>query len=89
MNKGELVEMMADCMGESKAAAARCLDCVLDCLVKASREEGKVALSGFGTFEVRTRKARTGINPLTKQPIQIQASKTLGFKAAKNLKSSL
>lgn len=89
MNKGEFVEMLADCMGEPKAAAGRSLDCVLDCLAKAVKKTGKVSLSGFGIFEIKRRKARMGINPKTQEKIKIKASKTVGFKAAKALKDSL
>ncbi|NIA22247.1 MAG: hypothetical protein GWP05_09870 [Anaerolineaceae bacterium] len=89
MNKGEFVEMLADCMGESKAAAGRSLDCVLDCLAKAVKKTSKVSLSGFGIFEIKKRKARMGINPKTQEKIKIKASKTVGFKAAKALKDSL
>ena len=89
MNKGEFVDVLADCMGISKAEAGRSLDCVLDCLTKSIKQEGKVALSGFGNFEAKTRQARMGINPKTKEPLQIKASKTVGFKAAKALKDVL
>ena len=89
MNKCEFVEMLADHLGETKAAAGRTLDGVLDCLAKAVKEHEKVALSGFGTFELKRRKARGGINPQTRQRIEIKASKTVGFKAAKTLKEAL
>ena len=89
MNRSEFVDMVADELGESRAAAGRCVGTVLECLMKAVREEGRVALSGFGLFELRSRKARTGINPLTKAPMQIAASRTVGFKPAKAFKNSL
>jgi len=89
MNKGEFIEMVADAMGESKAAAGRCVDCVLDSLIKAVKKNQKVSLSGFGNFEVKHRKARMGINPATKEPIKIKASKSVGFKAAKAFKDVL
>lgn len=89
MNKGEFVEMVADELGESKAAAGRCVDTVLECLKKAVREEGRVALSGFGMFEVKNRKARMGVNPLTRAPMQIAASRSVGFKPAKAFKDAL
>ncbi|MBN2581566.1 MAG: HU family DNA-binding protein [Planctomycetes bacterium] len=89
MNKGEFVEMLADSMGNSKAAAGRALDCVLDCLAKAVKREEKVSLSGFGIFEVKKRKSRMGVNPKTGEKIKIKASKTVGFKAAKALKDTL
>jgi len=89
MNKGEFIEMVADALGESKAAAGRYVDCVLDSLMKAVKKGQKVSLSGFGSFEVKHRKARMGINPLTKEPIKIKASKGVGFKAAKAFKEVL
>lgn len=89
MNKGEFVEMVADAMGESKAAAGRWLDVMCECMMKAVKKEEKVALSGFGTFELKKRKARTGINPQTKEKIKIKASKSVGFKPAKAFKDAL
>jgi len=89
MNKGEFIEMLADTTGESKAAAARSLEAVLDCLAKAVKKNNKVVLSGFGTFVVRERAARMGVNPKTGAQIEIKASKTVGFKAAKALKDAM
>lgn len=89
MNKGEFIEMVADCLGESKAAAGRYVDSMLECLMKAVKKNQKVALSGFGSFEIKRRKARMGINPKTKEKIQIKASKSVGFKPAKAFKESL
>jgi DNA-binding protein HU-beta len=89
MNKGEFIELLADHSGDSKAAAARSLDGVLDCLAQAVKKNQKVALSGFGSFELKVRQAYQGINPQTKEPMQIKASKTVGFRAAKALKDSL
>jgi len=89
MNKSEFIELLAGRLGESKAAAARCLDEMLACLAEAVKKNEKVTLTGFGNFELKIRKARQGINPATKAPIQIPESKTVGFKAAKALKDSL
>lgn len=89
MNKGEFIEMLAECMGESKAAAARCLDCVLDCLMAAVKKSEKVALSGFGSFEIKKRKARMGVNPATGEKMKFKASKSVGFKPAKAFKDAL
>ena len=89
MNKGELIEMLAATMGESKAGAARWLDAVLDGIVKGVKKNQRVALSGFGTFTLKQRAARMGVNPKTGEQIEIKASKTVGFKAAKALKETL
>ena len=89
MNKGEFIELVADAMGESQAGAGRSVDCVLDCLMKAVKKNKKVSLSGFGSFEVKHRKARMGINPKTKEAIKIKASKSVGFKPAKAFKETL
>jgi DNA-binding protein HU-beta len=71
---------------ESKAAAERAVSAVLDALVDGLKKDKTVALVGFGTFEVKERKARTGVNPATGEKIKIAASKTVGFKAGKALK---
>jgi len=89
MNKSEFVAMVADELGQSAAMGGRCVDVVLQCLMRAIREEGRVAINGFGTFEVRRRQARQSVNPLTKAPMQIPASRTVGFKPAKAFKESL
>ena len=69
--------------------AARAVEAVLECITKGIRKEEKVALAGFGTFTKRKRAARMGINPATKEPIKIAASKTCGFKPAAALKETL
>ncbi|RME70374.1 MAG: HU family DNA-binding protein [Planctomycetota bacterium] len=88
MNKTELVEQIAKEF-ESKAAAERAVNAVLAAITKGLKKEGKVQIVGFGTFEVRKRKARTGRNPQTGEKIRIKASKTVGFKPGKGLKSSI
>ena len=67
----------------------RIVTTVLDSITKGIQQHEKVALAGFGTFAKKHRAARAGINPITKQPIQIAASKTCGFKAASALKAAL
>ncbi len=71
---------------ESKAAAERAVSAVLEALTAGLKADGTVALVGFGTFDVKERKARTGVNPATGEKIKIAASKTVGFKAGKALK---
>lgn len=88
MNKGQLVERLAGDLG-SKAAAERAIDAVLDAVRKGLKKDGKVQVVGFGTFEVRKRKARMGRNPQTGESIKIKASKTVAFRPGKDLKSKI
>lgn len=86
MNKSELVTQISHELHTSKLASAHLLDTVLDGIRKGLREEGTVTITGFGTFEVKTRKPRIGRNPHTGQPIQISAGKRVGFRVGKGLK---
>ena len=86
MNKDGLIEMVAQRTGESKAGAARMVDAVLDCILEAVAEHQKVSITRFGTFRKKFRKARVGMNPVTKQPIQIGASTTVGFSPSETLR---
>ena len=89
MNKTELVAAMAEKTGLSKKDAERALKAFIDTVTDELKADGKVQLVGFGTFEVAQRAAREGINPLTKQPMKIAASKAPKFKAGKGLKDTL
>ena len=89
MNKADLIDSVADATDISKAEAGRALDAVLNGIAGALSQGDSVALVGFGTFNVRERAARMGRNPQTGASIQIQASKSVGFKAGKALKESL
>jgi DNA-binding protein HU-beta len=89
MNKGELIDLVAAELKSSKTEASRAVDAVLECITTGIKKEEKVTLAGFGTFVKRRRAARTGINPLTKQPINIGPSKTCGFKPSASLKEAL
>ena len=89
MNKTELVTAMAEQAGISKKDAESALKAFVDVVTNEMKNGGKVQLVGFGTFEVAERAAREGINPLTKQPIKIAASKAPKFKAGKALKDML
>jgi len=86
MNKADLVEVVAKNMKSSKAAAERAVNAVLAGIGKGLKNDKKVQLIGFGTFDVRTRKARMGRNPQTGAKIRIPAKKTVGFKAGVALK---
>lgn len=89
MNKTELVANVAEKAGISKKDADKAVAAVVDSITDALKKNDKVALVGFGTFEIRERAARNGINPLTKQPIKIAASKNPVFKAGKALKDAV
>lgn len=87
MNKTELVARVAEKTGLTKKNSQECLEAVLESIQEALVAGDKVQLVGFGTFEVRDRKARQGRNP--QQPdkvIKIPASKAPVFKAGKGLK---
>lgn len=89
MNKSELIAAMAEKAGISKKDAEKALAALVDsvsCELKAGK---KVQLVGFGTFEVRARSARKGINPQTGKEITIAASKAPVFKAGKAFKESI
>ena len=90
MNKQELIDAILankEAGIESKAAAARAVDAVLDGIAAGIKKDGNVQLIGFGAFTVKTRAARTGRNPQTGATIKIKASKTVGFKAGAALKA--
>lgn len=89
MTKVELVEFIAAKAGLTKADAGRALDAMLEGVTTGLKKKGKVALVGFGTFATKTRAARNGINPLTKQPISIPAKTVVSFKAGSKLKDSV
>lgn len=89
MTKTELAAKVAEKVGISKKAAAEAVDAVLSSVTEALAEGDKVSFVGFGTFEVRERAARQGINPRTKETISIAASKLPVFKAGRGLKDAI
>ena len=89
MNKTELAAAVAAKTELSKKDAEAAVNAVLASITDALAEGDKVALVGFGTFDVKTRAARTGLNPRTKTPVQIAATKIPVFKAGKALKDSV
>lgn len=86
MNKAELVETVAQSLDESKAGAERAVNAVLDGIRKGTKKDKSCTIIGFGTFNVKKRKARTGRNPQTGESIKIKASTTVGFKPSKKFK---
>ena len=89
MNKSELVNAIAAGAGLSKADAKKALGVTLSAIADALKKEEKVALLGFGNFAVTERPARTGINPATKEKIEIAAKKVIKFKAGAELADAL
>lgn len=85
MNKADLINAIANGAGLSKVDARKALDATLDAIKGALADGDKVSLIGFGTFSVAERSARQGINPKTKQAIQIAAKKVAKFKAGADL----
>ena len=86
MNKAELIAAVAEKAGLSTKDSEAVVNAALDAITAALQEGDKVQLVGFGSFEVKSRAARTGRNPKTKETIEIPASKVPVFKAGKALK---
>ncbi len=89
MNKTELIAAAAEQAGLSKKDTEKALAAVLDTVTSALASGEKVSLVGFGTFETKTRGARMGRNPKTKEEIRIPASKAPVFKAGKALRDAV
>jgi len=91
MTKAELIEKMyAKHNGEvTKRLVGELVDGMFDTLASTLKKDKRFAFPGFGTWVVRNRKARKGRNPQTGEVINIKASKTVGFRAAKSLKEML
>lgn len=89
MNKGDLINKIADSAGITKGQAEDALNAVLDGITDALKNDDSVTLIGFGSFSVNHRAARTGRNPQTGETIQIAAKKLAKFKAGKKLTDAL
>lgn len=91
MNKAELVAEVQKQLGSdaSKASAERAVESVLEAIKTGVKNDKSVQLIGFGTFSVAKRAAREGVNPRTKEKIQIQASTTVKFKPGAGLKAAV
>ena len=93
MNKSELVDALAESTGMTKADAGRAVDALFSpdggIIAKALKKGNRVQITGFGTFEAKSRKARTGRNPRTGETIKIAATKTPSFRAGKGLKDGI
>lgn len=89
MNKTDLIEKIAAGSGLTKTDAKKALDATVEAIKNALVAGDKVALVGFGTFSVSERPAREGVNPLTKEKIQIAEKKIAKFKPGAELADAL
>ena len=89
MTKAELIEALSNKLPLNKADAERAINIMLDDITAALKQGERVNISGFGTFSVSSRQARTGRNPKTGEAIEISASRSAKFKPGKQLKDSL
>lgn len=89
MNKQDLIGAVAETSGLSKSDASKAVEGVFDAITGSLKKGDEVRLVGFGTFSVTKRKASTGRNPRTGEPMTIKASSQPKFKAGKGLKDSV
>ena len=89
MNKTEIIAAVAEKTGMTKKDAERVIAATFETIAASLAKGDKVAVSGFGNFEVKAREARVGRNPRTKETIQIPATKLPAFKASKTLKDAV
>ena len=89
MNKSELVAAIAEAAGITKADASRALQALLETITTTMSNGGGVSLTGFGTFSVSERAARTGRNPSNGKALKIPAKKVAKFKAGKGLSQAV
>lgn len=85
MNKAELINAIAEKSGLSKVDCKKALDAFVSSVTETLKNDGRVSLVGFGTFHVSQRQSRMGINPTTKQAIQIPAKKVIKFRPGAEL----
>lgn len=85
MNKTEFINAVAEKSGLSKVDAKKAVEAFVETVSSELKEGGKVGLLGFGSFSVAEKSARKGVNPKTKQPIEIPARKSVKFKAGAEL----
>ncbi len=89
MKTTDLVDHVATAAGLDRLVARTAVEAALAGIVAAARKGDEVSLAGFGKFKVKDSPARQGRNPATGQPIDIAASRKLGFSAAKQVKDAL
>lgn len=89
MTKAEMIVAVAEKAGMTKKDAEKVVTAVLETVTETLKKGDKITLTGFGSFEVKTRAAHAGINPKTGEAITIAASKAPVFKAGKGLKDAV
>jgi DNA-binding protein HU-beta len=89
MQKTDFVKAVAEQCGVSQKDTKTIIDAALKVIEDAMRRGEKVTLTGFGTFEVRQRQAREGVNPQTRAKINIPETNTPGFSASSTLKDAV
>ena len=89
MNKTEIIAAAAESAGLTKKDTERVFNAAIDAITAALVKGEKVQISGFGSFETKTREARVGRNPHTKEAIEIPATRVPMFKASKALKDNI
>ena len=89
MNKGNLIDAVAQATRDSKASAARTVNAVLEAVRTGLEKDGHVLLAGFGTFSVKERPPRRGRNPRNGEPIEIPASVSIHFRPSPDWRHSL
>jgi DNA-binding protein HU-beta len=89
MNKQELIGSVAEATGLTRSDALKAVESVFDIISERLRSGDEVRLVGFGTFAVSKRKASTGRNPRTGEPMKIKASSQPKFRPGKNLKDTV
>lgn len=89
LNKAELVDIVAKDANTTKKDAEQVINKMMETIVKAVSQGEKVTLVGFGTFEARQRKARTGRNPKTNEPLHIPAKRVPGFRVGKEFSEAV
>ncbi len=89
ISKADLVKELAEQNNMGQKDVKTLVDGMLECVKTHLKSGDKVQLTGFGTFEVRERSARTGVKPGTSEKIEIPASKAPAFKAGKSLKEQV
>ncbi|MEA2101328.1 MAG: HU family DNA-binding protein [Thermodesulfobacteriota bacterium] len=89
MTKTELIAVVSNKAGIPRAAAEKAINATTEAITEALVKDDKVALVGFGTFDVAERAARQGVNPRTREPIKIKASKAPRFRPGKTFKEAV
>ncbi len=86
MNKSEFIKAFADKANFTQKDAGIAFEAMVATVVDALKKNEKIAIAGFGTYEIKTKPARTGINPMTKEKVKIKASKAPAFKFGNSFK---